>query len=227
MYSQLLIILLISFVSSANSRCSTRTFVENTSHYDDDYDDCWILYRKFQESFVEQHNNNLYTLSQIFFPTSGIPPQIVKVNYNIQLEIKYECNLSFWMNQKRVFGWTSKSLYSNFDGDTINKIPLQVPYLVLHWLECHSGLEKQLYVDNFLWAGGQRKLPEVYLTLNVSMQNLSVSLYAYENSRSYWYLSECPSNETINSALVELNQWVSFVNISLQNGLQLLGVTVS
>ena len=212
MHSQLLIVLLITFVSSTNSQCSK--FVENTRNYNN----CWILFRKFRESFVEQHNNNLYKLNQIFFPTSRIPPQIVKVNYSIQLVMEYECDLSFWRNQTRAFGWTSKSLYNNFDGDSINQIPLQVPYLVLHLLECKSGLENQPYVDNFLWAGGQRKLPEVNLTLDVYMLSLNVSLYAYEEftnfSWTYWPMHECPSNETINCALVELNQWVSFVIIT-------------
>ena len=105
-------------------------------------------------------------------------------------------------------------MYNNFDGDKINQIPLQLPYLVLHLLECHSGLEKQPYVDDFLWAGGQRKLPEVYLTLDVSMQSLNVTLLEYDNfnyslSRYNQSLSKCPSNETIKNALVELNQWVS------------------
>ena len=214
MCNQLLVVVLFtSFACSANSQCST--FSKNT-HYDEtDHEllDCWILFRKFQENFVEQ-STNLYNLSQVFFPASRIPPLIVKVNYNVQVEII--CDNDFCINQAQCLelGWTSKSLYNNFDGEIINQIPLQVPYLVLHLLECLSRLGDQPYVDDFLWAGGWRKLPEVHLTLNVSMQGLDVTLHEYDNfttplSRRNWSLSKCPSNETINHALEELNQWVS------------------
>ena len=205
----LVVVLLISYVSSANSQCST--FSKNTTYDDCESFDCWILFRKFQDSFVKQ-SNNLYNLSQIFFPASRISPLIVSVSYNVQLDICDD-----WINQTRVLGWTSKSLYNNFDGDKINQIPLQVPYLVLHLLEHLSGLENQPYVDNFLWAGGWRKLPEVYLTLKVSMQNLTVTLHEYDGfnwSRHNWSLCKCPSDETIDYALEDLNQWVSCATLS-------------
>ena len=204
----LVVVLLISYASSADSQCST--FSKNTTYNKSELFDCWILFRKFQDNFVKQ-SYNLYNLSQIFFPASRISPLIVSVSYNVQLDI---CD---WINHTKVLGWTSKSLYSNFDGEKINKIPLQVPYLVLHLLECLSELENQPYVDDFLWAGGWRKLPEVHLTLNVSMQNLTVTLHEYDGfnwSRHNWSLSKCPSDETINHALEELNQWVSCATLS-------------
>ena len=209
----LVVVLLISFVSSAHSKCST--FLKNTTHYDEnEFDDCWILFRKFQEKFLEQ-SKNLYNLSQIFFPAFRISPLIVNVSYNVQMDIHddyYECD--YKINQTQWLGWTSKSLYNNFYGQ-INQIPLQVPYLVLHLLECWSGLENQPYVDDFLWAGGWRKLPEVYLTLKVNILSLNVSLYEYDNFNNLSWslhnssLTKCPSHETIDHALEELNQWVS------------------
>ena len=208
MCNQLLValVLLISFTSSANSLCST--LLKNTRYDKNEVSDCWILFQKFQEDLVEQ-SENLYNLSQILFPTSRIPPVIVSVSYNVHI-----CGC-YMLNHTQGLGWTSKSLYNNFDGEIINQIPLQVPYLVLHLLECLSGLEDQPYVDDFLWAGGQRKLPEVHLTLNVSiLQNLTVTLLKYNNFNSSLSsynqsLSKCPSNETIKHALEELNQWVS------------------
>ena len=202
----LVVVLLISFASSANSQCST--LLKNT-RYDknETFRDCLILFRKFQQNFVEQ-SNNLYNLSQVLFPTSRIPPVIVSVSYNVHI-----CGICM-INLIQGLGWTSKSLYNNFDGEIINQIPLQVPYLVLHLLERLSRLKNQPYVDDFLWAGGRRKLPVVYLTLNVSIQSLNVTLFDYNNfnyplRRHNQTLSKCPSNETIKHALGELNQWVS------------------
>ena len=201
----LVVVLLISFASSAISLCSTLTNTCNDEN--ETFSDCLTLFQIFQENLVKQRNN-LYNLSQILFPTSRIPPVIVNVSYNVQMET---CEI----NQTQVLGWTSKSLYNNFDGEIINQIPLQVPYLVLHLLECWSGLENQPYVDDFLWAGGWRKLPEVYLTLKVNILSLNVSLYEYDNFNNLSWslhnssLTKCPSHETINHALEELNQWVS------------------
>ena len=196
----LVVVLLISFASSAISLCSTLKNTRNETS------DCLTLFHIFRETFVKQRNN-LYNLSQILFPTSRIPPVIVNVSYNVQMET---CEI----NQTQVLGWTSKSLYNNFDGEIINQIPLQVPYLVLHLLECLSGLGIQPYVDDFLWAGGRRKLPVVYLTLDVSMQGLTVTLLKYDDFNTSLgthnqTLNKCPSNEIIKRALEELNQWVS------------------
>ena len=192
MHNQLLVVvLLIAFESSAaNSLCAIKTCYDET-----ETSNCWILFQIFKENLVNQ-SSNLNNLNQIFFPTSRIPPVIVNVTYNVQIHV---CGI----NHKQVLGWTSKSLYNNFDGEIINQIPLQVPYLVLILLECLSGLERQPYVDDFLWAGGQRKLPEVHITLNVSIhQSLEFTLLEYDNFN-------CPSNETIKHALTVLNQWVS------------------
>ena len=123
------------------------------------------------------------------------------------------CNLN-WTNKNHTLGWSSNSLYKHFDSAIINHIPLQVPYLVLNVLEQKSKLDDEPYVDDFLWAGGLQKMPEVNLSLNVYIQNLTFNSTEYRPWSDYFYytLSDCPSDKIVISALEELNQWVRVNN---------------
>ena len=81
-------------------------------------------------------------------------------------------------------------------------------------MEQKSKLDDEPYVDDFLWAGGLQKMPEVDLSLNVYIQNLTFNSTEYRPWSDYFYytLSDCPSDKIVISALEELNQWVRVNN---------------
>ena len=211
----LALILVVITNSAANSQCSTLLNNSNSSVLD--FEDCGILLKAFEEALVDQYSN-LFWLDQVFNPPSQISPSIVKVSYTINLTIHddadSDCSLKLmnWTDKTAVLGWTSKSLYKNFDRTFINQVPLQVPYLVLTLLETFSKLKYEPYVNDFLWAGGEKRMPEVDLTLNkFNIRNLSVNLTEYQpfNYQYIYTLHDCPSDKIVSCALKELNQWVS------------------
>ena len=182
-----------------------------------DFEDCGKLGKVFESALLYQYNN-LFQLDRVFNPPSKIYPLIVKVNYSIDLTMHDPdsgCSKFNWPNTTEVLvlHWTSKSLYKNFGSTVINQIPLQAPYLVLYYLEHFSNLESEPYVDDFLWAGEEARIPEVNLNLSkidINIQNLNENIRGYQHMYHHTLgLSRCPSDKIVRCALEELNQWVS------------------
>ena len=156
--------------------------------------DCLTLFKAFRDGIFRQRDN-LFRLDLVFNPPSGITPVLVRAVYNINLTGIDHCTED--INQTVVLGWTSQSLYRYFHAAIINEVRLQLPYAVLQLLEyfMHS-LEDEPFVDDYLWIGLDKALPEVRLSINVDFSN------------GGYTLSECLSNESIQKALGEITHWV-------------------
>lgn len=153
--------------------------------------DCLTLWTTFRESLIKRREN-LQRLDLVFNPPSRRSPTLVRVVYTYNI-VTDNCNV---LNQRKVLGWTTQSLYVNFHPAIINQNQLQFPYLILAHMESNSLAEEEPYFDDFLWIGGRLRLPEVQLFLNITSLN------------DYGGVS-CPSDNAINKALGELNHWVS------------------
>lgn len=154
--------------------------------------DCLTLWTVFRESLVKRREN-LQWLDLVFNPPSRRSPTLIKVVYTYNI-VTDDCSV---LNQQKVFGWTTQSLYMNFHPAIINQAQIQFPYLILEQLESESPEEPY----DFSWIGdGRLRLPEVYLFLNITSLN------------DYGGVS-CPSDNDVNKALGELNHWVSSTSI--------------
>ena len=176
----LLVIMMVSCVKShPQSHCDTQ-------------DDCIVLFKNFRCALLSSSRHNLFHLQEVFYPSSGILPALVKVTYNLNLTCDSEFGESWPCNRSKdyMFGWTNRRLYMTFHPAVINLLRFQLPFWILNPFENADG-------NAFLWYGSDH-LPSVKISLDLEIIHNS-------------FTSNCPPGcEIILLALKELNYWVSF-----------------
>lgn len=186
---QLLLLLVgVQFISTAFCQCS-----EDKTHLLDTK--CIEQFFKFQESLLNDSATK-YTLAQVFYPGSSIPPTLLYVAYNISFSNNKEqyrsgCNqpdlVDVTKSQELVFGWSDRSVYNFFHPAVINQLRYQLPFWIMNFSS--AILSDEPNADAFLWEG-LGSLASV--TLNITVE-----------------ANECLTHDILNSSVHELTEYVS------------------
>ena len=163
--------------------------------------DCITLFNHFQQALVKpSRHNNLFRLQAAFYPPSRLTPTLLNVTYNLNVTctgFEESCIICNQTKGPYIMGWTPRGLYQYFHPAVINLLRFQLPFSILQLTQ--TALAENLDVDAFLWDGTSVNdtLPSVNISLDVML--------SLEN-----FTSSCPDADTVQKALVEVNQWVCF-----------------